>query len=84
VGGLKDTVLDGVNGFTFSGDGDGAAAEALVSRLAQALETRSRRPKRWSTIAQAAREARFSWTDSALAYRDGLYAATVTASEHLG
>jgi starch synthase len=84
VGGLKDTVLDEVNGFTFTGDGVGATAEALVARLAQALEMRSRKPKRWSALEKAAREARFSWTDSALAYRDGLYTAGVAVSASTG
>ena len=73
VGGLKDTVADGIDGFAFSGTNLGDQASRFVRATAQALELRQHNPRRWQEIAQAARRARFSWDDSVAAYRHQLY-----------
>lgn len=72
VGGLRDTVEDGVTGFAFAGDGRSAQADALVLALYRALDAR-REPGRWQAMSTAAREARFLWEDSARACLVHLY-----------
>ncbi len=73
VGGLKDTVRDGVNGFAFDGDTSRDQADALVATVARALALRADKPKRFAALRDAARAARFPWHDSARIYRDRLY-----------
>lgn len=73
VGGLRDTVDDGVNGFAFEGATREAQASHLLKRLDQALEIFRKQNGSWEKIRAAARAARFSWSDSAQAYIDMLY-----------
>ena len=73
VGGLVDTVEDGVDGFTFAGASIEAQAEALLARLDEALALREREPRRWRDIVDAARARRFPWRGSAARYLDELY-----------
>lgn len=68
VGGLADTIRDGVTGFLF----DDYAPEALNRALDRALE-RYRDPVVWSSHVSAAMAASFGWERSAGEYRD-LYA----------
>ncbi len=75
VGGLKDTVWHGVNGFAFTGDSLPEQAGRLVETTRTALEVREREPERWAKIRDAARAARFSWDDSVTQYLDRLYLA---------
>lgn len=72
VGGLRDTVEDGVTGYAFAGDGRTAQADALVLALYRALDAR-REPGRWQTLRAAAGSARFLWEDSARACLVHLY-----------
>lgn len=75
VGGLNDTVHDGVTGFTFQGESTAGQARALVARLHAALELRARSPKRWAALREAAAGARFRWSDSAREHLQRLYGA---------
>ncbi len=73
VGGLKDTVMDDVNGFVFSGRTPTEQAEAFVAKVAYALQMRQSLRKRWQRLRRAASAARFDWGQSAAAYEKDLY-----------
>lgn len=73
VGGLKDTVQDGVNGFAFTGGSLAEQATQLVETFKRTLELHQTQPERWAEIHQAAAAARFSWQDSVAAYIEKLY-----------
>ena len=73
VGGLKDTIENNVDGFTFAGRDQAHQAEAFVRRLKQALSLKRRSPSRWAEIRRAAAARRFSWKDSARQYCEQLY-----------
>jgi starch synthase len=73
VGGLKDTVQDGVNGFAFTGSSLTEQATRLVETFEKTLELHETQPERWAQIRQAAAAARFSWQDSVAAYIEKLY-----------
>lgn len=68
VGGLRDTVSDGVNGFSFDGTTLVGKVDNFTSGVRRALELRERHPARWEGIVRAARESRFGWGESAKAY----------------
>ena len=65
VGGLKDTIEDGVTGFVFDGDSVREQALKFVRRTARAIELRSSDPVRWQAISDAAAACRFDWQASA-------------------
>jgi len=73
VGGLKDTVEDGITGFVFSGDSPAEQAENFVSCVNRALSIKQNDSTRWQKICSEAEKQRFSWEIAALAYRDRLY-----------
>ncbi len=73
VGGLRDTVSDGVNGFVFSGDSLVEQATALVETFAAALDTKDRDAKRWQQLRDAAAAQRFTWGESIGGYIERLY-----------
>jgi starch synthase len=73
VGGLKDTVTDGVNGFSFAGDSVTAKAEGFVAACLRALEVRRAEPEKWQAIRRSASAARFTWDDAAAVYLAQLY-----------
>lgn len=73
VGGLADTVEDGVDGFVFGGDSMHAQGEALLARLDDALALRENEPGRWRELVAGARARRFPWRDSARRYLEELY-----------
>lgn len=75
VGGLRDTVEDGVTGFAFSGDSARAQVRDMVERLTSILRLRESHPGLWQDIQNGAREARFPWDRSVDAYLTHLYAA---------
>ncbi|MDP2141228.1 MAG: glycogen/starch synthase [Gammaproteobacteria bacterium] len=72
VGGLRDTVQHGVNGFAFTGNTPGEQAEHMldVTRLACSTVTR---PAQWQSIRRAAQASRFSWDVSVRRYIEELY-----------
>ena len=65
VGGLKDTVEDGVTGFVFGGDTPVAQADDFVDTTAHAIDIRSTDPVRWQSICRSAASRRFDWASSA-------------------
>ncbi len=74
VGGLNDTVVDGVTGFSFAGDSAQQQAEQLVKSFAAALRLKQRQPQQWQKIVSAAAAACFTWKSSVDKYRVELYA----------
>jgi starch synthase len=73
VGGLKDTVIDNVNGFAFGGGSVTEQADNLVSACARATRCRLAEGGAWEEIKRRAAAARFSWDDAAAAYMERLY-----------
>ena len=72
VGGLKDTVEPGVNGFSFNGDSLAAQADGLVAAVDEALTAKAH-GGRWRALKRAAANARFPWRASAEACLERLY-----------
>ncbi|MDY6842472.1 MAG: glycogen/starch synthase [Thermodesulfobacteriota bacterium] len=75
VGGLKDTVKDNINGFSFSGSNLDEQAEAFVNTVSQAINCKILSPNRYQAIAEAAFKERFFWKDSVQKYVTQLYKA---------
>lgn len=73
VGGLRDTVEDGVNGFVFEGRNLPEQAGNFVKRVAEVLAARHNDPLYWHSLRDAARAARFDWSSSAGRYAKELY-----------
>ncbi|MCL1074164.1 glycogen synthase [Shewanella dokdonensis] len=71
VGGLKDTVADGRNGFVFAGNNLQQQSEALLQTLARALALFN--TTHWQQLVAVAQASRFEWRDSAREYVDKLY-----------
>ena len=65
VGGLRDTVKPGVNGFSFNGNSLIEQTEGLVAALRDALTLRARYTRRWGAMRKAAARARFRWRATA-------------------
>ena len=73
VGGLRDTVKPGVNGFGFNGNSLIEQTDGLVTALGDALVLRANHPRRWGAMRKAAARARFRWRASAEACIKLLY-----------
>lgn len=73
VGGLKETVEDGVNGFSFSGPSLAEQADNFAAKTSEALDLFKNDQKRYQQIRDAARVTRFLWRDSAKKYIELLY-----------
>lgn len=73
VGGLADTVRDGVDGFAFSGVDEAEQSRQLLQRFDQVLTLHAVDPVAWSRVCKEAATARFGWAEVALAYEDLLY-----------
>jgi starch synthase len=73
VGGLKDTVKDGMTGFVFRGDTPAQQAEDFVRTVLNAVAIKSTNQQRWQEISGNAKNERFSWDIAAKAYQQGLY-----------
>ncbi len=73
VGGLKDTVVNGKNGFAFSGTNLAVQGENLLSALETVLTMFKSDPITWQALCQQAAEERFSWDKSVTAYCKCLY-----------
>lgn len=78
VGGLRDTVQPGIDGFAFNGTSLTEQADNLVAALAAAVTQRRHDPRGWREIAARAASARFQWSDSAQTYLTTLYQLPVT------
>jgi starch synthase len=73
VGGLKDTVKPGINGFGFNGNSVVEQADGLIAALHDALTLRAKHVRRWEAMCKAAARARFRWRASAEACVSMLY-----------
>ncbi len=73
VGGLKDTIQNNIDGFTFSGRDPARQAAAFLRKLRQALKLKRSDPGQWRAIRRAAAARRFHWADSARRYVELLY-----------
>jgi starch synthase len=73
VGGLKDTVDDGVTGFSFTGETADEQAAAFVRTVRRATDMMRMEPARYAAMRNAAAAKRFRWIDSARLYADKLY-----------
>lgn len=73
VGGLRDTVRPGENGFGFTGQTVADQVRGLLGALDEALELLRRRPRAWEDLRQRAAGTRFSWEEAARAYLERLY-----------
>jgi starch synthase len=73
TGGLKDTIQDQVTGFLFGGDTYEEAMQDLDRVFSQALDVFFNHPKQWAQMRDAARQTRFTWTDSVSEYYRDLY-----------
>jgi len=73
VGGLADTVVDGVNGFTFRGDTPVEQADSFVASVSRAIAIRNSDEERWLRIRDRAQAERFSWSSAARHYIRRLY-----------
>ncbi|QYK03225.1 glycogen/starch synthase [Shewanella psychrotolerans] len=71
VGGLKDTVTDGEDGFVFTGEDLSEQADQLLNRFNQLQEMMM--TAKWQQICDSASQKRFSWQRSAQQYVDLLY-----------
>lgn len=72
VGGLKDTVENGVNGFSFRGDTPSEQAQNMLDTVSVACASTAK-PAIWQSLRRNAANARFSWEDAVLQYVDLLY-----------
>jgi starch synthase len=73
IGGLKDTVTDAVNGFTFEGDSVPAQVDAMIQTLGRAIDLKRNDPAAWEKIRRNAASAAFDWDGSARRYIAQLY-----------
>ena len=73
VGGLKDTVQDGVTGYVFDGNTVSQQAGNFAAMVIDAIEFKTTDPQGWSQICDNAAAERFSWKIAAETYRDKLY-----------
>jgi len=68
VGGLRDTVTDGLNGFTFDGKNPRQQVDAFVGAVTRAVRWYLEDKARWEAVRNAALRARFTWESSARRY----------------
>jgi starch synthase len=73
VGGLRDTVMSGVNGFVFYGTTIEAKVDNFLEMLNRALDIWDTNPPLWEKIKIEAAKARFTWDRSAGEYIRLLY-----------
>jgi starch synthase len=73
VGGLADTVRDGVDGFAFSGADEAEQVQRLLRRFDQVLTLRTTDPVAWNRVCAGAAAVRFGWAEVARAYESRLY-----------
>jgi starch synthase len=73
TGGLKDTVIDGRNGFHFSGENSKEQSDNLISTTKKAIDIHINDKQKWESIKSEAAKARFEWKESAREYIEYLY-----------
>ncbi|MDD4464330.1 MAG: hypothetical protein PHR86_08845, partial [Desulfobacterales bacterium] len=73
VGGWRDTVTHGHNGFSFEGKNLIDQVDRMALTFKEALDCIIREPGKWQTMRQNAAATRFPWTLSAQMYIKRLY-----------
>ncbi len=73
VGGLADTIRDGVDGFVFTATDAAEAAHRMLDTVQRALTMRRKEAAGWQAIIEGARNTRFPWLDAAKRYLSELY-----------
>ena len=73
VGGLKDTVIPSLNGFTFEGLTTDEIVKQMLQQMEAAVNCFQNDSDKWHAFCQQASAARFLWGDSAEAYCQLLY-----------
>jgi len=73
VGGLRDTVTHGRNGFSFEGENLATQVDRMAITFEEALGCMTREPDKWQTMCRNAAATRFPWALSARTYIDQLY-----------
>lgn len=73
VGGLRDTVTHGHNGFSFEGRSLTDQVDRMALTFKEALDCIIREPDKWQTMRRNAAATRFPWTLSAQMYIKRLY-----------
>ena len=73
VGGLSDTVRDGVDGFVFNGRTVGAQVDGLKDACRRAVDLKRNQHQAWTTLCREAAGKRFFWDATIQAYLTYLY-----------
>jgi len=73
VGGLKDTIENGITGFSFSGHNLQEQANNMINCFVGALEIKIHNSQRYNEIKRNAGKVKFLWKDIAKEYLDKLY-----------
>jgi starch synthase len=73
VGGLKDTVEHGKNGFSFNGKTLEKQVDNLVNTVSNAIYLKQTDSGKWEVICRNAAATRFTWQQTAQQYMDILY-----------
>jgi len=73
IGGLQDTVMDGVTGFTFTGTTQEELGQAFIDGTRRAVDLCRTRRAEFDAIRQRAFETRFLWSDAVREYVRKLY-----------
>ncbi len=73
VGGLKDTVEHGKNGFSFEGNTLASQVDGFVKTTIDAISLKFSDPEKWERICRNAAESRFTWGRAARKYMELLY-----------
>ncbi len=73
IGGLKDTVRDGVDGFVFDGSSIEEKIEDMTVRFREAVGLFFADKEAWMQISYTASQVRFLWADTAAKYIQDLY-----------
>lgn len=72
VGGLADTVIDGVTGFSFKGDSLEEQCQSLLETAERAMSA-FKQTGEWNEMCAKASNQRFLWSDAAIDYENKLY-----------
>ncbi len=73
VGGLRDTVRNDIDGFTFAGTTPIEQADGFVATVDRALDCKREDRAAWRKIRNAASAARFTWDVAAKQYAETVY-----------
>lgn len=73
VGGLKDTVENGIDGFSFDGKNPAEQAQNFAASVSRALTMRASDKEQWVSICNTAAARRFDWRSATERYISELY-----------